>query len=503
MPNKSKAQQKGKKKKAANRQRANNAVQPRAKSVVTMSRGPASSSSLGTLVGKAVNIAERIPVLGNVVEKVDSVASSILSFLGVGSSLFSAHYDVQGKLKLIPHRSVEKSQDEKAIMLTAGETIPPGTIVMKYAISIGPEGSRSRAMGQLYEKVTYHGFQLSVNANCAATTSGSLAYLYVPDPSDTTLDTMADSERLSALCSRENVQFAQVWQSSLLNFRIPPKEYYVKFADGVERFTSPGTVYVVTMTAVSSDVLPTLRQTSAFTFTKPTNVPTTQSPEMAIINASSKTSADSTPHNEFWLGHFGTMGVVTRWEASRILSTQYYSETTSTWVIHNTIKVFKGEMMTVIVPLRVSSGNLSLCRLVYPAWMFASVLSKPGDPRQWLNQFDHATPDANYPYVIANDNIIAGNLVYRQVATEDIEVVFVGGTPSNTTETNDGSFVVMITNSGNVDEYTLDDLRLIRVVDKRATLSKSVAARRLPAPIMVDEPVMVPRASVPATPLRR
>jgi len=478
-------------------------VQPKAKRVAAAARGPSSSSALGSLVSKAANFAEKIPIIGNAVEKVDSVASSILGFLGLGSSMFTVHYDLQGRQRVIPHRHVVQATDEKGLTLTTGELIEPGSIVMKYAISIGPQGSRSRAMGQLYEKVRYHGFQLTVNANCAASSSGSLAYLYVPDPSDTTLDSMANSERLSAVCSRENVQFAQVWQSTILNFRIPPKEYYVKLADSVERLTSPGTVYVITMTSVDTSLLPTLRQTSSFTFLKPTNAPAAEQTELVLMDGSSQIVNEGAGVN-WWVGH--TKVSLGNFDNNRLVSTNY--NTILDEVNHHlgaTLLVYKGERVVVAIPTRTTSSAILTPRLHEPVWMPRAVVDKPGHPKLWSGAFESVTvPLPAGGFATAGSAFYAA---YEYTASEDIEVCFLGpSTADGATELCDGYVMVFIDKTGVTTAFDVEDAFRVQRAQGKITLFKKHPMRAVRRSTMnVQEetpPVMVPRTPQPITTVR-
>lgn len=492
-----------KKKKAGSARGGVPGVQPKPKRVAAAARGPSSSSSLGSLVSKAANFAEKIPILGNAVEKVDSVASSILGFLGLGSTVFSVHYDLQGRQLVTPHRHVQQLSDEKGLTLTAGETIEPGSIVMKYALSIGPQGSRSRAMGQLYEKVRYHGFQLTVNANCAASSSGSLAYLYVPDPSDMTLDSMANSERLAAVCSRENVQFAQVWQSTILNFRIPPKEYYVKLADSVERLTSPGTVYVITMTSVDPALLPTLRQTSSFTFLKPTNAPAAEQTELALLGATSQI-VNNGEGVSWWLGHDKLN--LNNFDNDRLLSVNY--NTVLDEVVHHmgsTLLVRKGERIICAFPTRTTAGVVLTARLTEPVWMPKSIVDKPGNAKMWTGAFESFT----IPLPLGGYATAAGTLAsaYELVANEDIEVAILGpATSESATEINDGYVLVLIDKSGVTSAFDVEDAFRVQKTQGKTTLFKAHAKRPLRSvttkPVQEEQTVLVPRTPQPITTVR-
>jgi len=495
----------GKKKNLAARKSVKTSLQPKARPVVAMARGAASSSALGSLIGKAANFAEKMPVIGNMVEKVDSVASSILGFLGMGSSLFSVHYDVNGRQRLSLHRNVRDESDEKMLRLTAGETVEAGAIVMKYSISIGPEGSRSRAMGSLYEKVKFHGFQLTVNPTCAATTSGSLAYLYVPDPSDTTLDDMTNSERLSALCSRENVQFAQIWQSTVLRFALPPREFYVKFSDSVERLTSPGAVYVISMTSLDPAYLPTLRQTTAFTFAKPTNAPPAEKMEVALLSNSCQIGEGGTVN--YWRCGYEFTSIVP-FDANRILSTNYTTQLQAvTHYLRKTILIKKGEVCYVATPSALVNGTpIDPISIEPPVWLPHVNAEKPGHPRYWTNPLTLggiATPqNVNYLFNSANCTAFHGYW-YKLVAEQDSELVFAGpGSAPSTSELCYGSVLVIIDKSGVTDPFSMTDVSNLTRSEGRVTLLRNKPA--LPRQIrMVDDFVNVPatpsvKALVPA-----
>lgn len=258
-----------------NKKRNNN----RNNNMAVASRGASSSSSLGSLVGKAVNVAKSIPVLGSVVDTAETVASSILSFFGLGSAMFQAHYNSRGVKFALAHGHVESKGDEYT---TANTAVAPGSILLRYELSIGPQGSRSRRMGENFEKYIMKGFQLSVTATCAATEPGQLAYVYVPDPLDRTLDSMDESKRLEAILGRDNVQLAQIWQNTLLSFAIPERTFFVQPEAGDLRFASPGAVYVIAVTSVDPLKLPTLRQTSNLRFSKATSAPVSSDVQMML-----------------------------------------------------------------------------------------------------------------------------------------------------------------------------------------------------------------------------
>lgn len=268
-------------KRQASKRRPNNA--PSAGIPVVPRTAPASNNALGTLVGKAANIAKNIPVIGSIVDTAETVASSILSFLGFSSTMFRVTYDTNGFRQYTLHDHV--SLDHKSNTASVpNSTIQPGAILMKYMLSIGPQGSRSRRMGENFEKFDLRAFQLSVTASCAATESGQLAYVFVPDPSDLTLDSMDSDHRLEAVLGRETMQLAQIWQSTLLTFKLPNRQFFVQPSDGDVRLASPGSVYVIAVTALDSTKLPTLRQTSVLRFSKATNAPTSSDVQSAMIN---------------------------------------------------------------------------------------------------------------------------------------------------------------------------------------------------------------------------
>jgi hypothetical protein len=486
-----------KKKNMAAGKRAKKSLQPKSRKIVARPRNAASSSALGSLVGRATNFAEKIPMIGNVVEKVDSVASSILSFLGMGSSLFSVHYDLSGRQLLVPHSHVSVTEDEKLVSLSAGENVEPGTILLRYLLTIGPQGSRSRAMGQLYEKVMFHGFQLSVNANCAASTSGSLAYVYVPDPADATLDEMQPSERLSALCSRENVQFAQVWQSTILHFRLPAKEFYVKMADGVERMTSPGAVYVVAMTALNPEILPTLRQTSSLTFTKPTNALPTDTYAVGMVSVEGRDAAEG---QHRFIEHIGTVkGDFTKRVSVKHYST-YYPTTETSFFQHGTVLAFKGEMVRIGMPMYgVAGAGWNSTLVTEPVWMPAAIEDKPADTRLWTGL---PLLPGNPRQMLIEDGHTADLTWYELYCETDVEIAFITGVPIAGTQVTMGAVVLVVDRSAVQTEYTSSDLSRIMKSAGKVTLAKPVK-RKKPRAIVTDEPEIVVRnePKVVATPL--
>lgn len=228
--------------------------------------GPTKRRASNRLLDAGLALARKVPVIGNIVDTVDTVASTICNFLGLESSLFSVTYGVGGVRSLKLHSSLA---DEKSTYSSTGTAVP-GDILMKVFISPGPEGSRSRVMAGLYEKIQYKSVQISVMPTCAATEPGQLAFVYVPDPADSALDLLPSVDRIASVLARENVRIAQIWQSTTLNFPVPQTPYYVSMANQEPRFTSPGVVYVIALTAIDTTKLPTIRQTMALRFSKAT-----------------------------------------------------------------------------------------------------------------------------------------------------------------------------------------------------------------------------------------
>lgn len=238
------------------------------------------SSAASRLVEAGVSIAKKIPVISDVVNTVESVASSVLGFLGLGSSSFQVHYDVAGRRQLRTHPHLLQQGLKLSDVAGAAD---PGSILLKYTVSIGPQGSRSRIMGQLFEMVKYNQVQLEVLPNCAATEPGQLAYVFVPDVSDTSLEAMTNEERVASVLSRESVKLAQLWQGTVLTFPVPQRQYYVRVEDVVERLSSPGVIYVIAITQINTAMLPTLRQTSRLTFSRATLIPEVNSTEVGFL----------------------------------------------------------------------------------------------------------------------------------------------------------------------------------------------------------------------------
>lgn len=227
------------------------------------------SSTLGRLVEKGVTVAKSIPVIGDVVSTVESVASSILGFLGGESANYEVHYGLDGRQRVRLHRHLQ----DKGLSFSSTGTGESGAILMKYVVSIGPEGSRSRIQGQLFEKVKYKQVQVEVLPTCASTEPGQLAYVFVPDVHDVSLENMAPNERVASVLSRENVQVSQIWQAVTLRIPVQQQQFYVRVEDGDERLCSPGIIYVIALTDVDPQKLPTLRQSSRLEFSRATLLP--------------------------------------------------------------------------------------------------------------------------------------------------------------------------------------------------------------------------------------
>jgi len=307
-------------------------------------RSAQSSTALGTLVGSAVNVAKSIPIIGTVVDKAETVASSILSFLGLGSSLYEVHYASNGRRFLRPHSHVALVDG----FHQANSAVAPGSILLRYEISIGPNGSRSRRMGENFEKYDITQFQLAITAVCAATEPGQLAYVFVPDPLDRTLDTMDSSSRLEAILGRDSVQLAQIWQNTVLNFQLPRRQFFVQPEAGDIRFASPGAVYVIAVTSLDSTKLPTLRQTSALSFTRATSAPSSASVQIGRSTVFYGLTGSRTVDLANYAGDSGTADDIHAFDSSRIVKGNTYSASAGGSLTNpDVIRVYAGEELIV------------------------------------------------------------------------------------------------------------------------------------------------------------
>lgn len=272
-----------------------------------------SGTVLEKLAGKAVGLAKNVPVIGPVLDTIDSVASSVLSFLGLGSSIAEIHYTSDGTPRF-------KIRDPRNLVL--GTTIPEGGILARYEISIGPSGSRSRLIGSLYQKVVYRSFDVNVYPASSAISDGQIAYVMVTDPLDRSLDTMSAEERKHAILERPTgVKIAQVWQPTRLHYSMGGKEMYVNNADDIERFVCPGVLYIIALTQVDVAKLPTVKVTTSMQFKKAT----THSSVHATLSASVWFHGDSTSTSNTVSTLGGDFHELDSWDPTRVTNVTFNS----------------------------------------------------------------------------------------------------------------------------------------------------------------------------------
>jgi len=189
------------------------------------------------------------------------VGRALLSFLGVGAGV-TAHYDQLGRRHLV-----------RTVGSNVGSTIVPGQVLMKYRVSVGPAGSRSRQMAELYEKFQVHGLRLVITPSAALTNSGVLGYVFVPDSESTELENMSASELLATITTRPGYRQVNIRDRATVNFQLPPSVFYIRELDLAARMISPGSVYVVNITSVDSAVLPVVEVVTQYSFSGTSSAP--------------------------------------------------------------------------------------------------------------------------------------------------------------------------------------------------------------------------------------
>lgn len=386
--------------------------QPR---VPTVPREASTSSALGTLVGGALNFAKSIPVLGSIVDTAQTVASSFLNLLGPTSNLYEVHYSSSGQSYLVPHRHVLAENGFHVGLAN----ISPGSILMRYEISVGPTGSRSRRMGENFEKYQLRQFQLAVTSTCAATEPGQLAYVFVPDPLDRTLDTMEPSTRLEAILGRDTVQLAQIWQNTVLNFRIPPKQYFVQPEAGDERFASPGAVYVIAVTSLDSAKLPTLRQTSDLIFSRATSAPSSDAVQlgMTFLDVGTAVPADSLTFKNIALDAH-SVSSIHNFDVNRVVTGKSYPGIAKNYTNSDVLKVYAGEFVSCSISVGIDNRTTSdaFCQFTTDFATFTELTLRLNPTQTGTQVGTHGTGMVSYVITAPSD----GYVVFNQLEAYDV-----------------------------------------------------------------------------------
>lgn len=235
-----------------------------------------SAQSQGKPVGRmlfdaAMDVGSNIPIVAPVVNTIKTVGKSILNFFGLTSGV-TYHLGVDGKMRSVCRRG----------QLQATGDCAAGQILMKIAVSVGPAGSRTRAMSLLFEKFSVLAYNLTITPSASMTSTGVLGFFYVPDVESKELDEMTTDQVLATAPSRVGYKAVNIRDRAVVSFSIPKTNYYIHDLDHVERFVSPGSIYVVAVTAVDSTHLPIVEQHVAYSFSG------AAAPEIGhVLNASS------------------------------------------------------------------------------------------------------------------------------------------------------------------------------------------------------------------------
>lgn len=215
----------------------------------------ASTPGLGGLV-------KSIPVVGPMLDTAFNVGKSILNFVGLGAGVY-AYVDLHGRHHLVAKDSHLESKFE------AGTEIPAGSVILKYVISVGPDGTRSRELSKLFEKYTIQQMDLVVTPTASMTSTGVLAYFLVPDVESKTIDDMSPEQLLATAPTRPSYRQINIRTAGRVRIPLPRNLFYIKDLDGAERFVSPGILYIITVSQVNSANLPVIEQQSKYGFYQP------------------------------------------------------------------------------------------------------------------------------------------------------------------------------------------------------------------------------------------
>lgn len=220
----------------------------------------------------APKILSSVPGIGGSLEKAYNVARSILSFTGVADGV-SVQVGVGGAVRLVA------AAKHPAGRFMAGTDLSAGAVLLKYAISVGPVGSRSREMAKLYERYRVTSLDLIITPSASMTSVGVLAYFLVPDVESKEIDSMTPAQVMATAPSRPCYKQINIRTDGNVRIPLPPNVYYIRALDGVERLTSPGTLYVIAISPMSAADLPVIEQKAHYEF----------------IGASSRVSQDLSP----------------------------------------------------------------------------------------------------------------------------------------------------------------------------------------------------------------
>lgn len=251
---------------------------PGPRTVIKMTRAkpkkPRSRASFAQRAGKAVGkvarfvvrndfpkVLARVPVVGKVAENVYNGAKSILSFLGVSAStMVTVGLEGDNHIVARPGHDIKENYAYTT-------SLQGGHVLMKYHISVGPKGSRSREMSKLYERYSITGMRLIVTPSASLTSVGVLAYFVVPDVESKEIEAMSPDQVLATAPSRPCYQQINIRDRGSVKIQLPQQQYYIRnVANSSERLVSPGILYVVAVTGIDSAHVPVIEQSTDYRF---------------------------------------------------------------------------------------------------------------------------------------------------------------------------------------------------------------------------------------------
>lgn len=329
----------------------------------------AASRRVGRTTSTVLGLTRNIPVVGNLAQAADFAANTLIPFVaGLFSQVVSTQYDNSGKMFLVKHSHISEG-----VQLTAGLPSPAGTILIKMPVTIGLEGSRSRTIGSNFERVVYHQHSLVVEPNCSAVTSGSLLYVYVPDPLDNRIDVEPVETRLTVAMSYATQLKLQLFASGRFEMVRPggigQSQFYIRPDTGSERLTTPGNVYVIAASDVDTAFMPTLRLQTRMRFSQPSVQSTTTQTLRSLANAIAEVllppsgsyarMVELNMHTSDVVYNMDTASRNIRaWDAGHVITD---TEGADALTVRDSVLVKKGERITIVL----SDTNVDI--LAFPA----------------------------------------------------------------------------------------------------------------------------------------
>lgn len=222
------------------------------------------AQAVGQVTNSVLPLAEGIPFVGEAVKGVNFIANTVIPFVADLLSVGYNTYDLHGK------HFIKLTNGTRPRLLDP-TTVLKGEIIMKLPVSPGPEGSRAQKESTLWEMITYHSWKLGVSTTCAATDSGALLFVYVPDPLDTQIDDAGLDNRVEIAMGFARPLVLPIYQSGVFSVPVTNRSYYLREDPGSLRLNIPGNVYVIAAAPVLKDKLPTIRLVSEMHFAKAAN----------------------------------------------------------------------------------------------------------------------------------------------------------------------------------------------------------------------------------------